>query len=174
MWLFDINYSDLPGFIHKIPQAIENNNDELDELRALSLLSPKQVEKIGTLQSEAILGFITGEQLSLDYFHPNQIFIDLLQNVVGSEAPTDAELQAAAIEQKEGYINIIDRRVANRLDEETSPEDILGAFEIKEGRIVANSYQANENYLIFGNHGLMQLPASLHEALINALLSLKN
>ncbi len=174
MWLFDINYSDLPDFIHNIPQTTENNNDELDKLRALSLLSPKQVEKIGTLQSEAILGFITGEQLSLDYFHPNRIFIDLLQNVVESEAPTDPELQAAAIEQKQGYIYIIDRRVADRAEEETSPEDILGAFEIKDGRIVPNSYQPNENYLIFGNNGLMQLPASLHEALIEALMSLPN
>jgi hypothetical protein len=174
MWLFHINYSDFPNLTNKIHQTIESSNNELERLGALSLLSPEQVEKIGTLKGEAILGFITGEQLSLEYFHPNRIFIDLLQNVVGSEALKDPELQTAAIKQKQGYIYIIDRRVADSLEEETSSEDILGAFEIKDGRIVANSYQPNENYLIFGNNGLMQLPASLHESLITALISLSD
>jgi hypothetical protein len=173
MWLFDINYSDFPNLTNKIHQVIESNA-ELKRLGALSLLSPEQVEKIGALKGQAILGFVTGEQLSLEYFYPNRIFIDLLQNVVGSEAPKDPQLQAAAIEQKQGYIYIIDRRVADRLEEKTSPEDMLGAFEIKDGQILDNSYQPNENYLIFSNNGLMQLPASLHEALVNSLLSLKS
>ena len=67
----------------------------------------------------------------------------------------------------------MDRRIAdNPQEEETSAEDILGAFEIKNGQILANSYQPNDNYLIFGKNGLFQLPDSLNQALINALEAL--
>jgi hypothetical protein len=137
----------------------------------LSPLSPEQVEQIGSLKGEAILGFITGEILSLEYFRYNKVFKDFTQTVIAIEASKDTELQLSALKQQAGWLYIIDNRVANIEQEETSPEDILGVFEIKDGRILANSYQPNENYLLFGNNGLMQLPASLHESLINALLS---
>jgi hypothetical protein len=153
---------------------IDNNcqdSKKLERLRALSPLSIEQVEQIGSLKGEAILGFIAGDILSLKYFSPNKVFKDFIQKVIATEAPKDSELQAVALKKREGRLYIIDNRVADLEREETSLEDILGTFEIKEGLIIANSYQPNENYLIFGNNGLMQLPASLHEALINALLS---
>jgi hypothetical protein len=172
MWLFDIDpsrYKNIKGRVDRVDES-----DDLERLRALSLLSPEQVEEIGSLKGEAILGFITGEILSLEYFSTNKVFKDFTQTVIASEAPKDSELQAAAIEQKEGLLYIIDNRVADLELEETAPEDIIGVFEIKDGQIVANSYQPNDNYLIFGNNGLMQLPASLHEALIKALQSLSD
>jgi hypothetical protein len=142
--------------------------------RALSLISPEQVEKIGSLKGEAIIGFITGKSLSIDNFTSNRVCKDFIQKVIAAEAPKDRELQTAALEQQAGWLYIIDNRVADLERAETSPEDILGVFEIKDGRIVANSYQPNENYLIFGNNGLMQLPASLHKSLIKALESLSD
>jgi hypothetical protein len=172
MWLFDIDPS-----MYKNTESREDrfdDSDELERLRALSPLSPQQIEEIGSLKGEAILGFITGEIQSLEYFSPNKVFKDFTQKVIAAEAPKDSELQAAALEQQAGWLYIIDNRVANIEREETSPEDILGVFEIKDGQIVANSYQPNENYLIFGNNGLMQLPASLHESLIKALESLSD
>jgi hypothetical protein len=172
MWLFDIDSSTYQNISNRINQA--EDDDYQERLRALSPLSPEQVEQIGSLKGEAILGFITGETLSLEYFSPNKVFKDFTQKVIASEAPKDSELQAAALEQQAGWLYIIDNRVADIEREETSPEDILGVFEIKDGQIVANSYQPNENYLIFGNNGLMQLPASLHESLIKALESLSD
>jgi hypothetical protein len=170
MWLFDIDSSTYQNISNRINQA--EDDDYQERLRALSPLSPEQVEQIGSLKGEAILGFITGETLSLEYFSPNKVFKDFTQKVIASEAPKDSELQTAALEQQAGWLYIIDNRAADLEREETSPEDILGVFEIKDGRIVANSYQPNENYLLFGNNGLMQLPASLHESLITALISL--
>ncbi len=155
MWIFEIE-----------------NESPNKRSRGLSPLSPEQVEKNGSLKDEAIIGFITGKSLSIDNFISNQVFIDFMQGVIAAEAPKDSELQAVALKQQAGWLYIIDNRVADIEREETSPEDILGIFEIKDGRIVPNSYQPSENYLIFGNNGLMQLPGSLHEALIKALLSL--
>jgi hypothetical protein len=172
MWLFEIDPSNYQNIGDRVNQSEDSDNPE--KLRALSPLSPEQVEQIGSLKGEAILGFITGETLSLEYFSPNKVFKDFTQKVIASQAPKDSELQTAALEQQVGWLYIIDNRAADLEREETSPEDILGVFEIKDGRIVANSYQPNENYLLFGNNGLMQLPASLHESLVKALISLSD
>jgi hypothetical protein len=193
MWLFDIdpsiyniddeieqadNRDELEKFFEKFravsPVPVEEVSNEVKRLRVLSSLSPEQVEEVGSLRGEAILGFIDGEILSLEYFIPNKVFKEFIQKLIAVEAPKDSELQAAALTKQEGQLYIIDNRVAKLEREATSSEDILGVFEIKDGQIVPNSYQPNENYLIFGNNGLMQLPASLHEALINALLSLSD
>ena len=172
MWLFDIDPSLYKNIDNRVDRA--DDSDELERLRALSPLSPEQVEKIGSLKGEAISGFIDGEVISLEYFRPNKVFKEFIQKIIATEAPKDSELQAAALAKQEGQLYIIDNRVAELEREAISPEDILGVFEIKDGQIVSNSYQPNENYLIFGNNGLMQLPASLHEALIKALLSLSD
>jgi hypothetical protein len=183
MWLFEINTSTLFAFDNEMKQLIEASlkyDNETDRqyyyehdrkyASALSPLSPEQVEQIGCLRGEAIVGFVG--RLSTKGFHPNRVFVDFMQKVIAAEAPKDSELQAAAREQQEGWLYIIDNRAADNEDPGGSPEDILGAFQIEDGIIVSGSYQVNENYLVFGNNGLFQLPPSLHEALINALLSL--
>jgi hypothetical protein len=161
MWLFDVDR-------HTYPDITFYSQEKL---QALSPLSPKQVEQVESLKSEAILGFIIGETLSPDYFSHNPVFKDFMQKCISIEAPKDAGIQAAASAQQEGCLNIIDNRVADNKLEEISPEDIIGTLEVKDGQIVAGSYQPNPDYLVFGNNGLMQLPGSLHEALIDALLS---
>jgi hypothetical protein len=177
MWLFDIQLELFSDLLHQNIQTSENSDefeddDESEILQALSPLSPEQVEQIGSLSGEAILGFITGYIVSLDYFTPNQVFKDFIQKVIATEAPKDSELQAAALEQQAGRLYIIDNRVTENQQPETALEDILGVFEILDGQIVPNSYQPNENYLVFGNNGLFQLPGTLHDALISALLAL--
>ena len=172
MWLFDIDSSTLLNLENEINQLIKYDKEQ-NYLQALSPLSPEQVKKIGCLRGEAIIGFANRYSASLEeYFHPNRIFIDFMQNVIRIEAPKDPDLKDAALEQQEGWIYIMDRRIADNPQEETSPEDILGAFEIKDGQILANSYQPNDNYLIFGKNGLFQLPDSLNQALISALEAL--
>jgi hypothetical protein len=170
MWLFDLDPSALFNLDNEINQFVKSDKDK-KYVKALSPLSPEQVEEIGSLRGEAIIGFINGLLVSIEHFYPNRVFKDFTQKVIADEAPKDNELQTAALKQQEGWLYIIDNRVADVEREETSPEDILGVFEIKDGQIVANSYQPNENYLLFGNNGLMHLPGSLHEALIKALLS---
>jgi hypothetical protein len=177
-WLFDVEpavfqSSYNPHNIIKSPEDVNKyeDTDEQPRVRALSPLSPEQVEQIRSLQGEAIVGFITGDILSLDYFSYNKVFVNFIQKVIATKAPKDSELQATALAEREGQLHIIDNRVADNKPEEIFPEDIIGTLEIKDGQIVAGSYQPNPDYLVFGNNGLMQLPGALHEALIDALLS---
>jgi hypothetical protein len=102
MWLFEIDPSNYQNIGDRVNQSEDSDNPE--KLRALSPLSPEQVEQveqIGSLKGEAILGFITGETLSLEYFSPNKVFKDFTQKVIASQAPKDSELQTAALEQQE-------------------------------------------------------------------------
>lgn len=173
MWLFDIDVATRLALNIEINQSIKDSDNE-PILKAFSPLSPKQVEQIGSLKGEAIIGFITGHLLllSLENFYPNKVFKDFMQNVISTEAPKDPKIQAVALEQQEGWIDIVDKRVSDNPQKETSQEDILGAFKIKNSQIVANSYRPNKNYLIFGENGLFQLPDLLHQALVSALEAL--
>jgi hypothetical protein len=157
----------------KVLRELNNIATEIDNdgLRALSPLSPTQIKQAGCLASKAILGFISDYVISLENFHSNPTFLEFLQGAIATKAPKDPTIQALAIAQQQGCLNLRDSRVSDLTEKEISPEDIIGTFEVKDGQIVMNSYQPNDNYSIFGNNGLMQLPGALHEALIDALLS---
>jgi hypothetical protein len=148
MWLFDINYK-THGYQRK----------------ALSFLSPEEVDEIGELKDEAIIGFTENHSLSPEDFVPNSLFTNFMHRVIAVHAPSDKTIQNAAAEQKKGWVYIID----NRALEHVLPEDIIGAFEVTRGRIVCDSYRPNENYAIFGERGLIQFPPFLTEVLIKEL-----
>jgi hypothetical protein len=151
MWVFDID------------------DDEDIYLQALSPLSPEEVNQIGGLKSEAIIGFLNNEQAYREGFSPNKVFLDFMQDIIAAEAPKDLALKKAAMEEQEEWIYIIDNRCPN---EDAEPEDIIGAFEVKDGIIIPGSYYRNENYSVYGENGLFQLPDSLYEVLIQAIKSL--
>jgi hypothetical protein len=151
MWVFDVD------------------DDEDIYLQALSPLSPEEVNQIGGLKSEAIIGFLNNEIAYREGFSPNKVFLDFMQNIIAAEAPKDLALQKAAMEEHEEWIYIIDNRCP---DEDAEPEDIIGAFEVKDGIIIPGSYYRNENYSVYGENGLFQLPDSLYEVLIQAIKSL--
>lgn len=46
------------------------------------------------------------------------------------------------------------------------PEDIIGAFQVSGGAIVAASYQRNKNHAILSKNGFMRLDASLQQHLL--------
>ncbi len=68
---------------------------------------------------------------------------------------------------------IVDLRTPEGPEGRVPPEGIIGAFEMKNGEIVRDSYSGNDNHLVFSAHGLVQLPPFLHEALIRELKRLK-
>ena len=49
------------------------------------------------------------------------------------------------------------------------PEDIVGVFEIKSGRVVSGSYQANAKHLILSAHGFVRLGSELQSCLLEEL-----
>lgn len=142
-----------------------------DKRKILSPLSLEEINKIGELKQEAIIGFVTGEHLCKESFRPNQLFVDFMQNIIKNKAPQDYSIQNAALQQKEGWLYIIDCRAINTLQKETCPEDIIGAFEVRNGQINSDSYQPNRNYSILSTNGLLQLPSPLDTLLFEALRS---
>ncbi len=51
------------------------------------------------------------------------------------------------------------------------PEDIIGAFIVEEGAIVADSYQGNSGHALFTDTGLFGLSSVLMELLVEDLIT---
>src|SRR4051812_24574704 len=70
----------------------------------------------------------------------------------------------------EGWVYVIDARPANPRGR-VPPEDILGAFEVKAGRVVTDSYRRNAKHVILSKDGFFQLDAVLRKRLLGELAS---
>jgi hypothetical protein len=146
--------------------------------QVLSVLHPDDVKSLGRLPNEAIAGLInrnlnTGDKISVEQFRPNPVFIRFMHNVIKLFGPDDPELQQAAVQQREGWIYIIDLRTPAGPHGRVPPEDIIGAFEVKNDQIIRNSYNINDKHLVFSEHGLVQLSPFLHKTFIRELKRLK-
>jgi hypothetical protein len=72
-------------------------------------------------------------------FTRNRTFIDLLQRVMCAELLASEGIHEAAAERGSGGISIIDLRNPYDTEEMVLPEDFLGAFEIVDGTISAET-----------------------------------
>ena len=158
-------------FTSKQPVEIKQPTGTSDnELRALSFLAPEIVQSLGRLPSEAIYGFMNGEDFSFDAFRPNPIFLNFMHRAIKEFGPRDPSLQAAAARQREGWVYVIDLRTPDGPQGRVPIEDIVGGFEAKDGRLTSDAYWANEKHLVFSENGLVVLPPHLNSALITALM----
>jgi hypothetical protein len=128
----------------------------------LSLLKPSEVESLGGLPPEAIVGTLNGAS----GFTTNSTFVSFVHAVIATAGPEDPDLVAAAAAQMDGWVYVIDLRTPGGVRGRVSTEDILGGFEVREGTIVPGSYWQNDEHRPFTERGLMQLPASLREAFV--------
>jgi hypothetical protein len=141
----------------------------------VSLLPPEVCGNHG-LAGEVIAGFCTrlmqqGEKISAETFRPNRPFIDLLHEVIANAAPADPALQAAARQQQTGWVYILDARTPTPQGT-VPPHDIMGAFEVRNGAIVAGSYSANQKHRLFSDDGFFKLPDEfLQDALMKRIFS---
>jgi hypothetical protein len=150
MWLFDID-----------------DKTDKSKKKALSFLSPEEVNEIGELKGEAIIGFIKNDSLAPEDFILNNLFINFMHRVIAINAPSDMAIQSAAIKQKEGWIYIID----NRASEHIYPEDIIGAFKVNAGIIISDSYSQNGKYSILTEKGVSQLSPFIIKSLTEEIKS---
>ncbi len=137
--------------------------------RVVSLLSPEEAERLGGLPAEAIAGALGAEDPTVDTFRPNPQFIAFMHRVIRTAGPEDLALQAAAREQQEGWVYIIDLRTPDGPQGRVPPEDIIGGFQVVAGRINADSYWANERHRVWTRNGLVRLPPSLRAAFVAQL-----
>ena len=117
------------------------------------------------LVGEAIVGVLLtplgqGGKLEPDNFARNSAFVEFLHRFIARHAPSDPELRDAARRQGSGHLFILDARTPT-LEGTVPPEDIIGAFEVENGEIVAASYQPNSRHLILSEAGFFKLSPQL-------------
>lgn len=127
------------------------------------------------LAPEAIVGVLrrpmrTGERITPEVFVRNRVFVDFLHEVIAEHAPSQPELQAEARRLGSGWVYIIDQRTPTP-EGPVPPEDILGAFEAKNGEVVPGSYQRSPKHMILSAHGFFRLGAGLHLCLLREMES---
>jgi len=119
------------------------------------------------LLPEAILGVLKrplsdGGTITPDNFIPNSVCVKFLAHVIAKHGPQDPELQAEAARVGKGYVLLFDQRTPT-LDGRVPPEDIVGAFEIKDGKVATDSYRPSPNYQLLTKDGFFKLNRNLME-----------
>jgi hypothetical protein len=137
--------------------------------RVVSFLSPAEVQALGHLPGEAVLGVYAGGADSPETFRPNRAFIGLLHRVIAEVGARSPELAAGAREQRDGWLYVIDPRTPEGPNGRVVPEDILGAFEVRGGALVPASYRPNDGYRVLTENGMTQLTPAQREAFVAAL-----
>lgn len=139
----------------------------------LTFLSPTEIDAAGGLSGRAAVGALRGPGTDLvpENFRANQLFVDFLHEIVRTRAPLLGLYIAEAERAGDGWLHVRDFRAAGE-DGEFAKIDVIGSFEIAEGRIVPDSYVPNGSYRILGPHGLPLLPADLHGAILRAMRKL--
>jgi hypothetical protein len=145
-----------------------------DGLKDVFTLLPWQTVQAQGLIPEAVLGMTLrplgeGESLTPDNFALNSVFVEFLHRFIAEQGPTLPGLQAEARRQQEGWVYLLDGRAQGPADE-AQPEDILGAFEVKGGEIVAGSYQMSTGHALFSRDGFFRLDPELHRRLVAELV----
>ena len=112
---------------------------------------------------------IEGDPPSPERFRPNARFAALMHRVIATAGPHDFELQAAARAQREGWVYVVDLRTPEGPGGRVPPEDIIGGFEVQDGKLLADSYWANDDHRLLTEHGLVELPPALRQAVVDAV-----
>ena len=145
--------------------AMANPDIPRQEAKVMTFISPEEVQALGWMPIEAITGFLVGDPPTTENFRSNPRFIEFMHQVIRTSAPFDPDLLAAAREQRNGWVYIIiDLRAPEGPQGQVPAEDIIGAFQVRNGEIIPDSYEANDRHHVFSTRGLVSLPPSLRAA----------
>lgn len=126
------------------------------------------------LADEVILGILLtpisqGGDFVPDNFRDNLRFVRYLHQFLAQNAIGETAMLEAAQRQGNGYIYLIDNRVADPSGE-VPPEDIIGVVQVIDGQVMPNSYQRNPNHQILTGDGFFMLPTpALEELLVSEM-----
>jgi hypothetical protein len=128
------------------------------------------------LAPEAIVGVLlrpleSDESITPGVFARNKVFVEFMHSVIARHAPLLPGLIAEAERLFEGCVCVIDQRTPTPNDG-VPPEDIVGVFEVKNGRVVPGSYQACPKHMVLSERGFFQLDADLQRCLMDDLATL--
>lgn len=135
----------------------------------LSLL-PYDIGFDSGLPSEAILGeFIHGpESRTPEAFLQNPQFLNFLSYAIGKHASSCPGLIAESQRLQNGFVYILDKRTPTP-DDGVPPEDIIGAAEVQNGKIL--QFLGSPNNCVLTGFGFMQLDPWLKERLVEELIA---
>ncbi|MDR3637149.1 MAG: hypothetical protein P4L84_25320 [Isosphaeraceae bacterium] len=167
------------GLDQRAPRALNGSvwvyqiggKDDLPQ-DVVSIVPPEAVFARG-LAPEAIVGKLMrpageGEVITPDNFARNRLFVEFLHEVIARHGPELAALRAEAVRIGNGWVYIIDARTPDPRGK-VPREDILGAFPVKAGAVVAESYWRNPKHVILSKDGFFRLDAALQKRLLGEL-----
>jgi hypothetical protein len=139
----------------------------------ISYFEPDVLDDLEGLPGEFVCGEIqdAGDLEDEDFdFRPEQVqenpvFTSFLHEFIATQATTNEELKEAAREQKEGFVYMIDQRTPDT-ETDVPPVDIIGAFEIADGTITAESYSPNPEHKMITEDGLVEIGDDLRETML--------
>ena len=139
-----------------------------------SLLDPAVVFS-GSLPGEAIVGELLvlpapgSAALRPEDIRINPMFVDFLHQVIAHLQHHRCQTsKPRRVRQHDGWIYIIDARTPAPQGD-VPPEDVMGGFEVRGGRLVPDSYTGNPSHQIISERGLFRLPDALQDCLIGEL-----
>lgn len=137
-------------------------------------MSREELEVIGGVPTEVVVGKLIdpSESLSTENFGRNRRFVDYMHSIVEQWAPTIEEVESRAKRIGNGKIPIYDRRSALKGLKPTE-RDILGWFEVEDGRILEDSYQANDEHRILDETGMFTPHPVIIEKVLESLRGLR-
>jgi hypothetical protein len=133
-----------------------------------TVLPPEVFSKAGA-SGEAIVGTLPRDN-GIAGFVPNEEFTRFLQQVVAAHAPTTPGFDAEAKRVGSGWVNVIDRRTPTP-GGPVPPEDIIGGFQVANGRAVPGSYSPNTAHQLLTERGFFNLEDDLHAKLVSELVA---
>jgi hypothetical protein len=156
----------------KLPIVVYRVDTPDGEKDYVSCLTHEQVFARG-LPPEAIIGVLlrpleAGEPITPAVFARNRVFVEFMQSMIARRGPELPGLVAEARRQGEGWVYVIDQRTRTPQGA-IPPEDIVGAFEVKGGQVVPDSYRPSPRHLILSADGFFQLGAELQACLLEEL-----
>ncbi len=166
-----------PGATPSLGTGSETSPGDLTGLSSiLSVLDPSEVEQLGGIPGPAVVGvFIrlpsAGEPVGADQVRVNPKFVEFLHNIIARWAPDDPDLIEAARLQVDGWVYVLDGRTPTPQGR-VPTEDVIGAFEVRSGAVVAGSYYASHEYKPFTERGVLKLTPFLHERFVYELTQL--
>ncbi|KAJ2516851.1 hypothetical protein H4217_004324 [Coemansia sp. RSA 1939] len=130
-----------------------------------------QGAKINSSSSSNIIGWLKrkNDPITPEHFIENSEFWPVVVKVLEKHAHEDPELKAQAVFQKDGWINIADRRNPPPLGRTGDPDDIFGFVLVMKKVIQPETFQSNIVHRPVTRDGLFQLPKYLHGKLLDAL-----
>jgi hypothetical protein len=144
-------------------------------VKMIAVVPPEAAVESG-LPSPAVAGTVPRDagEITLENFTANEEFSDFLNFVIAKHGASDPTLKAQAAAQGDGWIYMVDLRIAEEgvesgEVESVDTEDILGAFRVEGGAVVPGSYRGNPNHRILNDRGLVRVDGWVRDKLLEEL-----